>query len=74
MSRLIRMDNSGHTMVAEWTTDDRASVEAAVRAFRAQLEQGYFAVVSHGERDAEQVRELPLDAPLVILRRPIAGG
>jgi hypothetical protein len=30
--------------------------------------------VSTGEGQAEQVRELPLDAELVILRRPIAGG
>jgi len=74
MSRLIRMDRTGHTTLAEWTTDDPASVEAAVAAFRAELEQGYYAVVSQGEGHAEQVRELPLDAPVVILRRPIAGG
>jgi hypothetical protein len=74
MSRLIRMDQTGHTTVAEWTADDPASVEAAVAAFREQLDRGYFAVVSRGEGSAEQVRELPLDAPTVILRRPIAGG
>ena len=43
-------------------------------AFRTELEQGYYALVSHGEGQAEQVRELPLDASVVILRRPIAGG
>jgi hypothetical protein len=74
MSRLIRMDRTGHTTVARWSAEDPASVEAAVAAFREQLDQGYFAVVSEGEGRAEQVRELPLDAPLVILRRPIAGG
>jgi hypothetical protein len=74
MSRLIRMDSSGHTTLAEWTADDPASVEAAVAALRAELELGYFAVVSYGEGRAEQVRALPVDAPLVILRRPIAGG
>ena len=74
MSRLIRMDQTGHTTVAEWTAEDRASVEAAVTAFREQLDAGYYAVVSRGEGHAEQVRELPLDAPTVILRRPIAGG
>jgi hypothetical protein len=68
------MDQSGHTTVAEWTADDPLSVEAAVIAFRAQLDQGYYALISHGEGSAEQVRELPLDADLVILRRPIAGG
>jgi hypothetical protein len=74
MSRLIRMDQTGHTTLAEWNAEDQASVEAAVKAFRAELDRGYFAVVSEGEGHAEQVRELPLDAPLVILRRPIAGG
>ena len=39
-----------------------------------ELDQGYYAVVSQGEGQAEQVTTLPLDADLVILRRPIAGG
>jgi hypothetical protein len=74
MSQLIRMDQTGHTVLAEWTAEDPVSVEAAVTAFREQLDQGYFAVISRGEGHAEQVRELPLDASAVILRRPIAGG
>ncbi len=74
MSRLVRMDQTGHTTLAEWTAEEPEAIEAAVAAFRAELEQGYFAVVSHGEGRAEQVTELPVDAPLVILRRPIAGG
>jgi hypothetical protein len=74
MSRLIRMDQSGHTTVAEWTAEDPASIEAAVDAFRAELDEGYFAVLSESEGRAEQVHELPVDASLVILRRPIAGG
>lgn len=74
MSQLIRMDQTGHTVVAEWAADDPASVEEAVKAFREQLDQGYFAVVSTGEGQAEQVHELPPDAASVILRRPIAGG
>lgn len=74
MSRLIRMDQTGHTTLAQWTADDPAAIDAAVAAFRAELEQGYYAVVSEGEGRAEHVRELPVQAPLVILRRPIAGG
>jgi mRNA-degrading endonuclease toxin of MazEF toxin-antitoxin module len=74
MSRLIRMDHTGHTTLAEWTRGDDAATEAAVAAFRAQLDQGYYGVVTQGEGHAEQVTELPLDAELVILRRPIAGG
>ena len=74
MSRLIRMDQTGHTTLAEWTAGDGPAAEAALAAFRAELDRGYYAVVSHGEKRAEHVRELPLDAPVVILRRPIAGG
>jgi len=74
MSQLIRMDHTGHTVLAEWTMGDQASVDGAVARFREQLDQGYFAVVSRGEGHAEQVRELPLEAETVILRRPIAGG
>jgi hypothetical protein len=74
MARLIRMDNTGHTTVAEWSAADAPSVEAAVAAFREQLDAGYYAVVNEGEGRAQQVDELPVDAELVILRRPIAGG
>jgi hypothetical protein len=74
MARLIRMDHTGHSTVAEWTADDDAAVEAAAQAFRAHLDDGCYAVVSRGEGHAEQVRELPPDAELVVLRRPIAGG
>jgi hypothetical protein len=68
------MDQTGHTTLAEWTAEDSDSVDAAVAAFRAELEQGYYAVVSEHDGHASHVRELPVDAPLVILRRPIAGG
>ena len=74
MSRLVRMDASGHTTLAEWTTEDPEAVERAVQAFREQLDQGYFGMVSTGEGHAEQVKELPIEASLVIMRLPISGG
>ena len=74
MSQLVRMDHTGHTTIAEWTAGDLESSSAAVQAFREQLEEGWLAVVSEGPGRARHVRELPLDEPLVILRRPIAGG
>jgi hypothetical protein len=74
MARLIRMDDTGHTTLAEWTPADPEAVEAAAAALRAELDAGYYAVISRGEGRAEQVQELPADAELVILRRPIAGG
>jgi hypothetical protein len=74
MARLIRMDQTGHTTLAEWTADDPEAVERAVQAFRHELDRGYFGMVSTGEGHAEQVKELPVDAETVILRLPIAGG
>jgi hypothetical protein len=74
MSKLIRMDNTGHSTLAEWTAEDPDAVEAAALAFRAELERGYLAIVSTGPGHGEQVRELPVDADLVILRLPICGG
>jgi hypothetical protein len=74
MSRLIRLDQTGHTELANWSPEDSAAVQNAREALRAELDRGYFAVTSDAGGTAEQVRELPLDAELVILRRPIAGG
>lgn len=74
MSRLIRLDQTGHTTLAEWTSSDPDSIDAAVAAFREELDRGYFAMVTSGEGHAEQVRELPLAADLVIMRLPISGG
>jgi hypothetical protein len=74
MSRLIRMDSTGHSTLAEWTEQDEAAFEAAVKQFRSQLDEGYIGVVDEGPGKATQVRELPREADLVIMRRPIAGG
>jgi hypothetical protein len=74
MSRLIRLDQTGHTVLAEWDVHDPAGAEAARAALSAELERGYLAVASGGASEATAVRELPADADLVILRRPIAGG
>ncbi len=74
MGRLIRLDRSGHTTLARWEDGDATASDAAGRAFREQLELGMVASVSYDDGTAEIVRELPLDAELVVLRRPIAGG
>ncbi len=74
MSRLIRMDSTGHSTLAEWTTEDQAAFDEAVEEFRRQLDDGYIGVVDEGPGRATQVRELPREAGLVIMRRPIAGG
>jgi len=74
MARLIRMDGTGHTTVAEWTARDDAAFEAAVREFGEQQALGYIGTVPEGPGRATHVRELPRGADIVILRRPIAGG
>jgi hypothetical protein len=74
MARLIRMDGSGHTTLAEWTAEDDAAFQAAVEEFRGQLDQGYIGTVPDGPGKATHVRELPREADLVVMRRPIAGG
>ena len=74
MGRLIRLDRSGHTTVAVWSLGDTAEAERARTLFADELERGLIASVDTGTGTAEVVRELPLDAELVVLRRPIAGG
>ena len=74
MATLIRMDRTGHTTLAEWTAGDDAAFEAAVREFADQQALGYIGTVPEGPGKATHVRELPREADMVILRRPIAGG
>jgi hypothetical protein len=74
MARLIRMDGTGHTTLAEWTLEDDAAFDAAVREFAGQQALGYIGTVPEGPGKATHVRSLPREADTVILRRPIAGG
>jgi hypothetical protein len=74
MGRLIRLDRTGHTTLAEWNGEQTESHQAAVAAFRLELDAGMLASVPAADGSAEVVRELPADAELVVLRRPIAGG
>jgi hypothetical protein len=68
------MDASGHSTLAEWSAADQAAFEAAALEFQGQLDVGCIGVLDHGGGKATQISELPRDAELVILRRPIAGG
>jgi hypothetical protein len=74
MGRLIRLDRTGHTTLAEWSAEEPGSHDEAVAAFRRELDAGMLASVPKADGSAEVVRELPDDAELVVLRRPIAGG
>jgi hypothetical protein len=74
MARLVRLDRSGDTELAAWSGGDRASYEEAAAVFREQLAGGYMGVAKLPDNTYEQVKELPADVELVMLRRPIAGG
>ena len=74
MTRLLRMDASGHTELAAWSAGDPASHERAASIFKEQLDGGYMGVAKLHDQSFEQVKELPVDVELVLLRRPIVGG
>jgi len=74
VSKLVRMDHTGHSTLAEWTAPGDSDFEAAVEEFRRELDAGYIGVVPDGPGRATQVTELPAEADLVVMRRPIAGG
>ena len=49
MARLIRMDSTGHSTLAEWTpATTRPRVKRRSRQFRRELDEGYIAVVNEG--------------------------
>jgi hypothetical protein len=74
MSRLVRMDGSGHTELAQWSAANGDAYERAAALFDEQLAVGYMGVAKLPDDTYEQVKRLPADVELVVLRRPIAGG
>ena len=74
MGRLIRLDRTGHTTLAEWTSEDEVAARRAQEVLALELERGLIASATHADGSAEVVRELSGDAELVTLRRPIVGG
>jgi hypothetical protein len=74
MSRLLRMDRSGHTELATWSTGDEGAYERAATIFDEQLAGGYMGVAKLQDESFEQVKRLPVDVEYVLLRRPIVGG
>jgi hypothetical protein len=74
MSRLLRMDRSGHTELAAWSAADSESYDRAATIFDEQLAGGYMGVAKLQDESWEQVKQLPVDVEYVLLRRPIVGG
>jgi len=73
MGVLLRRVLTGHERVAEWSPDDAASLDAARRLLKRELDAGYMAVRSE-DNDNEPLTELPADAEVVILTMPMGGG
>jgi hypothetical protein len=73
MGVLMRRVLTGHERVAEWSPDDAASLDAARRLLKRELDAGYMAVRADGD-DNEPLTELPADADVVILTMPMGGG
>ena len=73
MGVLLRRVLSGHEQVAEWSPDDAASVDAARRLLKRELDAGYMAVRAEDD-DNEPLTDLPPDADVVILTMPMGGG
>jgi hypothetical protein len=73
MGVLLRRVLTGHEQVAEWSPDDAASLDAARRLLKRELDAGYMAVRSEDD-DNEPLTELPADAEVVILTMPMGGG
>lgn len=71
MGVLLRRVLTGHEQVAEWSPDDAASLDAARRLLKRELDAGYMAVRAD---DNEPLTELPADAEVVILTMPMGGG
>ena len=53
MARLIRMDGTGHSTLAEWTAADDRAFATAVEEFRAQTELGCIGTVPDGPRQGD---------------------
>ena len=73
MSRLLRMDRSGHTELAAWSAGDPRAHDRAATIFDEQLAGGYMGVAKLRDESFEQVKQLPVDVEYVLLRRPDRG-
>jgi hypothetical protein len=73
MGVLLRRVLTGHERVAEWSPDDAASLDAARRLLKRELDAGYMAVRAEDDGN-EPLTELPADADVVILTMPMGGG
>ncbi len=74
MARLVSIDRSGNTELAAWSAAISVRTSLPPPIFDEQLAGGYMGVAKLPDDTFEQVKELPADVDLVLLRRPIVGG
>ena len=74
MTRLLRMDASGHTELAAWSAGDSASHERAASIFKEQLDGGYMGVAKLHDESFEQVKTLPVDVELCCCAAPSSAA
>src|SRR5438067_504630 len=68
MSRLIRMDSTGHSTLAEWTAQDDAAFDAAVERFRRGPAEERVAQGLLGDLLGHESRELQRETGLAMER------
>jgi hypothetical protein len=75
MGKIVRRVLDGYVTLIEWSPSDPATVKAAEKIFRREVEGGYMAVVEdEGVGSSEPVRSLPVDAERVVMTMPMGGG
>ena len=75
MGKIVRRVLDGYVTLIEWSPSDPATVEAAEKVFRREVEGGYVAVVENDDvHFSEPVRSLPVDAERVVMTMPMGGG
>jgi hypothetical protein len=75
MGKIVRRVVDGYVTLIEWSPSDPATVEAAEKVFRREVEGGYMAVLEDdGVHSTEPVRSLPVDAERVVMTIPMGGG
>ena len=75
MGKIVRRVLDGYVTLIEWSPSDPATVNAAEKIFRREVEGGYMAVVEDdGVGSSEPVHSLPVDAERVVMTMPMGGG
>jgi hypothetical protein len=75
MGKIVRRVLDDYVTLIEWSPSDPATVEAAEKVFRREVEGGYMAVLEDdGVHSTEPVRSLPVDAERVVMTIPMGGG